>query len=348
LVWAKAKWTRATWKQRNVVVKVPIESPGKNEWAELFSMLDLPEHEHVLPLLGICRDFRGLQFNAFCLVTEFQTMTLKTHVEALFRRANALPSPDKAPSATTTLPSTVLRVLSGMAKGLAHLHKHAIVHRDVALRNFLTARDGRVLICDFGLSRQLQQQKQQVKQQQQDAKQSYYSLNDQSALPIRWLSPEALLTHKFTLANDVWMFAVAAWEVLTAGQLFPYHTVNIATQVLCGVCAGTLRLAFPAYVPPQLRALLASCMSKAPHERPTIQQIVLKLDALMAATCITPVVASADAVDAAGDCAAAAAAAAAAAGADADAAAVAVASAVVATKTTQGTNSVQQHTYTAL
>lgn len=51
----------------------------------------------------------------------------------------------------------MLTVLAQCAEGLAHLHAHGLVHRDVRADNYLVAsRDPvRVLISDFGLSHQL-------------------------------------------------------------------------------------------------------------------------------------------------------------------------------------------------
>ena len=51
--------------------------------------------------------------------------------------------------------SSFVSLALDMARGLAYLHAQQppIVHRDVALRNFLVSSSGSVMISDFGLAR---------------------------------------------------------------------------------------------------------------------------------------------------------------------------------------------------
>jgi eukaryotic-like serine/threonine-protein kinase len=45
-----------------------------------------------------------------------------------------------------------LRVAGAVVGALAHAHAHGVIHRDVTSRNIMLARDGRVLVLDFGLA----------------------------------------------------------------------------------------------------------------------------------------------------------------------------------------------------
>ncbi len=47
----------------------------------------------------------------------------------------------------------VTAVVCGLFDGLAHLHRHGVLHRDLAPRNILFDAQGRPVLCDFGLSR---------------------------------------------------------------------------------------------------------------------------------------------------------------------------------------------------
>ena len=64
-----------------------------------------------------------------------------------------------------------------------------------------------VKIGDFGLARGMH-------------KNSYYKGGD--FLPIRWMSPEALMDQNFSSKSDVWSFGVLVWEILNLGKFCTY------------------------------------------------------------------------------------------------------------------------------
>ena len=45
-----------------------------------------------------------------------------------------------------------LRIARDVALALAHAHQRGVLHRDVSARNIMVARDGRVMLLDFGLA----------------------------------------------------------------------------------------------------------------------------------------------------------------------------------------------------
>ena len=138
------------------VEQVPKKKPGRDEWGELFSFIDLKPHINVLPFLGttcvfivdlrlipvllflscegICRDFRGLRHSCFCLVTELQKGPLKDYLKTLLEPPSASVSAIQKPRIPVDKSAVVTRVLLDMARGVAHLHECGIVHRDIALR----------------------------------------------------------------------------------------------------------------------------------------------------------------------------------------------------------------------
>lgn len=167
------------------------------------------------------------------------------------------------------VPPFYLSILLHMSSGILHLHSSHLVHRDIALRNFLVSTNHRILLCDFGLSRKIENQKQ-----------AYYQI-DATNQPLRWMAPEALMTHKFDRKTDVWSFGVACWEVLTAGRCLPYQHVHLNTQVICGVATGTLKPDFSGLRRGALRELLESCTCFNANDRPSMQHVVHTLQSLL-------------------------------------------------------------------
>jgi serine/threonine protein kinase len=98
--------------------------------SELFSFINLPPSPYILPFLGICHDFLGLSYHAFCLVTKYQTQTLK---DILIRLPLKTHEPDisNCTCYECHTPYIIIKIILEMAMGLLHLHEHGIVHRDV-------------------------------------------------------------------------------------------------------------------------------------------------------------------------------------------------------------------------
>ena len=55
-------------------------------------------------------------------------------------------------------------------------------------------------------------------------KNSYYKGGE--FLPIRWMSPEALMDRKFSSKSDVWAFGVLVWEILNLGKNYCLYNVQ--------------------------------------------------------------------------------------------------------------------------
>ncbi len=77
-----------------------------------------------------------------------------------------------------------------------------IVHRDIAARNILLSHNNPVKIGDFGLTRLLPEG------------QDFWKLDKAGKLPVKYMSIETLTSKRFSLASDVWAFAVYMWEVM--------------------------------------------------------------------------------------------------------------------------------------
>lgn len=144
-----------------------------------------------------------------------------------------------------------------VAKGMAYLEEHRMVHRDLALRNVLLQTSSKAVISDFGLAKFL------------DVDQNEYH-SAGGRLPIKWLAPECIKARKFTHKSDVWAFGVTAWELLSFGKV-PYENYE-ARNVPAEIESG-LRLPHPEGVSMEVFKELLSCWSYNPENRPCFRDL---------------------------------------------------------------------------
>ena len=126
-------------------------------------------------------------------------------------------------SAWLDAPVHVIALVCGLFDGLAHLHRHGVLHRDLAPRNILFDADGRPVLCDFGLSRLTQ-----------DGGQGLHIMTVGLNIPIRWMAPEVLSARpQYFYASDVWSMGVVVWQLLTR-HTEPYPEVPNIMSVVHG------------------------------------------------------------------------------------------------------------------
>jgi len=147
-----------------------------------------------------------------------------------------------------------------IAKGLAHLHKHKIIHRDIGTRNILITKELRALISDFGFSRTLLNRE---IQQQTNA----------SVGSMKWMAPEAL-KGKYSEKSDVYSFGMTCYEILEQRPPFYHLSGPIAyKRILKGdrprfFYRSDIRAIFPGVL-----EIVESCWAQSWSDRPTMHQV---------------------------------------------------------------------------
>jgi len=99
-----------------------------------------------------------------------------------------------------------LQISIQIARGLAYIHKHGLVHRDFCPKNILLTEDGTPKIIDFGLA---------IPAHLKD-KWRY----DRSGTAA-YMAPEQVRGQKVDARTDVYAFSVSMFEILTGTRPFP-------------------------------------------------------------------------------------------------------------------------------
>ncbi|CAA6670222.1 unnamed protein product [Spirodela intermedia] len=215
-------------------------------WNEACKLADL-HHPNVVAFYGIVLDGPG---GSMATVTEYMVngslwQALRKNDRTLDHRKRHLIAMD-------------------VAFGMEYLHSKNIVHFDLKSDNLLVnLRDPQRPICkvgDLGLSK--------VKRQ------TLISGGVRGTLP--WMAPE-LLNGRSSLVSekvDVFSFGVVMWELLTGEE--PYADLHHGA-IIGGIVSDTLRPPVPEPCDPEWRALMETCWSTEPSERPSFTEVAARL-----------------------------------------------------------------------
>lgn len=142
--------------------------------------------------------------------------------------------------------------------GMEHIANIGLVHRDLAARNVVVSPTLDVKVTSLGLSR--------------DVYANEYFLLDQHPIPLRWMSPEAILDGEFSAESDVWSFGVMVWEIFSSGELPLADRTN--EQILEGLNSKENRLLCPPGCPKDIWSLVQTCMGDCTHDRPSFSDVI--------------------------------------------------------------------------
>nr|CDS22752.1 STE20 serine:threonine protein kinase [Echinococcus granulosus] len=145
--------------------------------------------------------------------------------------------------------------------GLAFLHKHLIIHRDLKAGNILITLNNEVRLADFGVSARMASENQ---------KRTTFI-----GTPY-WMAPEVIACETFKdnpydMAADVWSFGITLIEF--AEMLPPYNDLNPTRVLLKITRSDPPTFSRPKAWSPSLNNLLQRCLQKNPGQRPSMDDL---------------------------------------------------------------------------
>lgn len=151
------------------------------------------------------------------------------------------------------------RLIRDVASGLAYLHAHDIVHRDIKPDNILQNEEGVYVISDFGLSHSLRASLQRV---------SGECNSNPLSGTIGYMAPELFDNDpKAVKASDIWALGVSLYEVATGELPFCGQGGNMQRS------GGELPSLPARLYSSELNSLIRRCMSLQPWDRPMAEEI---------------------------------------------------------------------------
>ncbi|XP_058730442.1 serine/threonine-protein kinase EDR1-like [Vicia villosa] len=233
---------RGIWNGTDVAIKVFLEQDLTAENMEDFcneiSILSRLRHPNVILFLGACTKPPRLS-----MVTEYMEMGSLFYLIHVSGQKKKLSWRRR------------LKMLRDICRGLMHIHRMKIIHRDVKSANCLVDKHWTVKICDFGLSRII------IDSPMKDSS---------SAGTPEWMAPELIRNEPFTEKCDIFSLGVIMWELCNLSR--PWEGVP-PERVVYTVANEGSRLEIPEG---PLGRLISECWAE-PYERPSCEEILSRL-----------------------------------------------------------------------
>lgn len=145
-----------------------------------------------------------------------------------------------------------------LAKGINHLHKLGIVHRDIKTENILVCEDNRlkIKIIDFGLSKFLFRTEKRT----------------ECLGTLIFTAPEVINRISYDIKIDIWSYGILTYYI-NCGR-FPYDTFDDNIDVIKGkICSETLSFDKCKFSN-ELKTLIEDCVEKNVSQRIKINQVL--------------------------------------------------------------------------
>lgn len=249
--------------QNNEIVKRQI-------YRELTIMRSIGEHRNVVEFYGafnITSDVAVNGGNEVIILMEYMNCgsldTISRTYNSLKVRG-AVRQSESCPLQTWfSNPVITSRIAYSVLNGLNYLYEnYKIIHRDIKPSNVLINSRGQIKICDFGVSRKLNN-----------------SIADTFVGTSTYMSPERIQGNKYTTKGDVWSLGLMLIELLTGEFPLGGHKdtpdgILDLLQRIVNEPAPKLPSVVADVLPQPMVAFIARCCVKDESERGSLQELL--------------------------------------------------------------------------
>ena len=147
----------------------------------------------------------------------------------------------------------LLQISVEVARGMAYLHTHYIIHRDIRADNILIGENNVCKITGLNLIKKV------------DETTHTFNGSSDEKIPIKWAAPEVITHHTFSTRSDIWSFGIFLYEVVTNGNIpYPgFSNQNVVDKI------KTYRMPCPEGCPVEVHEIMMECWEEKPDSRPS-------------------------------------------------------------------------------
>lgn len=149
----------------------------------------------------------------------------------------------------------IIQIFYQLVSAVKHCHDNKVIHRDLKPDNIFITNNYQIKLGDFGVSRTLES--------------SLQLASTHAGTPI-YMSPEILLSKKYSYPTDVWSLGCILYELITFQQPFPPASMFTLVNAIVTQDPPPIHLNYSS----KLKTLVTLLLVKEPEFRISLDKIL--------------------------------------------------------------------------